>query len=78
MDRLTEVGLGGVHSGVMAYDAYGRMTSKTADGRTVFSDAAYNLTDKPHAMDRAVTPSGASKRTPSVPKAQITSSFWPR
>ena len=63
-DRLTEIGLGGVHSGVMTYDPYGCMTSKTADGCVVFSNATYNLTTKPHAIDKAVTPSGTF---PSVP-----------
>ncbi len=52
MDRLTEVGLNGVHSQVMTYDGYGRMTSKTAGGKSVFSNAVYNLTLKPHALDK--------------------------
>ena len=45
-NRLTEVGLNGVHSQVMTYDGYGRMTSKTAGGQAVFSGAVYNLTSK--------------------------------
>ena len=63
-NRLTEVGLNGVHSQVMTYDGYGRMTSKTAGGQAVFSGAVYDQTPKPHALDKAVTASGLFPSTP--------------
>lgn len=49
-DRLTEVWKGSVLTGTSAYDGYGRMTSKTADGQAVFSGAVFNAAGKPHAM----------------------------
>ena len=64
IDRLTEVCLGTMPTGTMAYDAYGRMTAKTADGCAVFSNATYSLTAKPHAIDKAVTPTGVFPSTP--------------
>ena len=65
MNRLTGVRLGTTPMGAMVYDDYGRMTAKTADGCAVFSNATYNLTSKPHAIDKAVTPSGTF---PSMPQ----------
>lgn len=56
-NRFTEVWLGTTQTGVSAYDSYGRMTTKTADGNDVFSNAVFNLA-KPHAMDAATTSSG--------------------
>ena len=53
MNRLTGVWLGSVQKGTSAYDCYGRMTAKTADGQAVFSNAVYSMTAKPHAMDAA-------------------------
>ena len=58
MNRLTGVRLGTVQIGTSAYDGYGRMTAKTADGQAVFSNAVYSTTAKPHAMDAAETLSG--------------------
>ena len=63
-DRLTDVWLGGVRTGTSAYDAYGRMRSKTSGGQPVFSNAVYDATSKPHAMDKAVTPAGVFPSTP--------------
>ena len=63
-NRLTEIGLGGVCTGTTAYDAYGRITSKTANGQPVFSGAVYDQTSKPHALDKAVTASGLFPLTP--------------
>ena len=57
-NRLTGVRLGTVQTGTSAYDGYGRMTAKTADGQAVFSNAVYSTTAKPHAMDAAETLSG--------------------
>ena len=57
-NRLTGVRLGTTQTGVTAYDGYGRMTSKTAGGQTVFTNAVYNATAKPHAMDYATTETG--------------------
>ena len=52
MDRLTGVSLGTAPSGAMAYDGYGRMTSKTAGGNPVFSNAVFDADSKLHAMDQ--------------------------
>ena len=57
-NRLTEVWLGATLTGTSAYDSYGRMTAKTADGLPVFSNAVFNTTPKPHAMDAATTVAG--------------------
>ena len=57
-NRLTEVWIGASQTGSSAYDGYGRMTSKTAGGQPVFSNAVYNTTAKPHAMDAATTANG--------------------
>ena len=54
------------------YDALGRMTSRqavTAENgapqvTSVFSDAVYNTTAKPHAMDAATTAEGVFPATP--------------
>ncbi len=64
MDRLTEVSLGGVRTGFSTYDALGRMTAKGAGGQSVFSNAVYDQTSKPHALDKAVTASGLFPSTP--------------
>ena len=45
------------------YDGYGRLTAKTADGQAVFSNAVYNTTAKPHAMDAATTDSSVFPAT---------------
>ena len=63
-NRLTEVRLGTVQTGTSAYDGYGRMTAKTADGQAVFSNAVYSTTAKPHAMDAAETLSGVFPSQP--------------
>ena len=64
MDRLTGVRLGTTPTGAMAYDTYGRMTSKSAGGSPVFSGAVFGAASKPHALDRAFTPSGTFPSTP--------------
>ena len=64
MDRLTGVCLGTAPTGAMAYDGYGRMTSKTAGGNPVFSGAVFGAASKPHALDRAFTPSGTFPSAP--------------
>ena len=64
LNRLTEIRQGMMRSGAMTYDAYGRMTSKTAGSQPVFSGAVYDVTSKPHAMDKAVTPTGVFPSAP--------------
>ena len=64
MDRMTGVRLGTTPTGAMVYDGYGRMTSKTAGGNPVFSDAVFGAASKPHALDRAFTPSGTFPSAP--------------
>ena len=71
-DRLTEVRLDGVCTGTTVYDTYGRMTSKTAGSQPVFSGAVYDVTSKPHAMDKAVTPTG---EFPSAPQTVTYTGF---
>lgn len=76
MDRLTGITLKrpsgqDLHCSV-TYDALGRMTSRqavTAENgapqvTSVFSDAVYNTTAKPHAMDAATTAEGVFPATP--------------
>lgn len=57
LNRLTEIylnpELNPEPTGVMSYDDFGRMTSKTADGQLVFTRTVYDETSKPHALDRA-------------------------
>jgi len=53
LNRLTQIWLGNTQTGVTVYDSYGRMVSKASDGQSLFSNAVYNLTTKPHAIDRA-------------------------
>lgn len=53
LNRLTEIRLGLTQTGSMKYDEYGRMIEKTADDTPVFFNATYNLTSKPHALDKA-------------------------
>lgn len=58
LNRLTTVTLNGSVSSDIAYDAFGRILSKEADGQTVFSGAQYNTYDqynnlKPHAISSA-------------------------
>jgi RHS repeat-associated protein len=57
-NRLTGVWLNLTQTGSSAYDSYGRMTAKTANGQAVFSNAMFNTTAKPHTMDAATTTSG--------------------
>ena len=55
LNRLTNITLNNVPKGVMTYDVYGRMTSKTADGQLVFSTSqnSFDLANKPHALQSA-------------------------
>jgi RHS repeat-associated protein len=58
LDRLDSIWLNGAHTGVMAYDALGRMTSKRSDGQTVFSSAQHDYVGpdgqlRPHAISSA-------------------------
>ena len=62
-DRLTGVWLNLTQTGTSAYDSYGRMTAKTTNGQAVFSNATFNATTKPHAMDAATTASGVFPAT---------------
>jgi RHS repeat-associated protein len=64
MNRLTGVWLGSAQTGASAYDGYGRMTSKTAGGQPVFSNAVFNTTAKPHALDAATTAEGVFLAAP--------------
>ncbi len=59
-NRLTDVQLGAVCTGASAYDSYGRMKSKTADGGAVFTAAnnSFNMADRPHALKSAAVPPG--------------------
>ena len=57
MNRLTDIYLSNTHSQIV-YDPLGRMTSKQADGQTVFSSAQYDFTGldgqlRPHALSSA-------------------------
>ena len=59
LDRLTDISLNDVPTGHIVYDALGRMTSKQADGQSVFSSAQYDYTGldgqlRPHAVSSAV------------------------
>jgi YD repeat-containing protein len=58
MNRLTDIYLGNTHSQIV-YDPLGRMTSKQADGQTVFANAGFapaaGLPARPHAMKSAET-----------------------
>ena len=58
MNRLTDIYLGSTHSQI-CYDPLGRMTSKQADGQTVFANANFTGTQgqpaRPHAMKSAET-----------------------
>ena len=60
LDRLGSVMLNSVQKGQTLYDDYGRITSKTADGQTVFTTNgnSYDMTDKPHALKSASVPEG--------------------
>ena len=58
LDRLDNIWLNGAHTGVMAYDALGRMTSKHTDGQTVFFSAQHDYVGpdgqlRPHAISSA-------------------------
>lgn len=55
LNRLTGIWLNNSRTGWMDYDSYGCMTRKVMDNLLVFSDAVYNETTKPHAIDRAET-----------------------
>ncbi|MBQ6084310.1 MAG: RHS repeat-associated core domain-containing protein [Bacteroidales bacterium] len=55
LDRLTGISLNNVSS-TIAYDTYGRMTSKQKNGTTVFESAQFS-TRKPHALTHANTTS---------------------
>ena len=60
LDRLTDIWLNGAHTGLMTYDALGRMTGKMADGQQVFGNAQYGYTGpdgqlRPHAVSSAET-----------------------
>ena len=61
MNRLTDIYLGNTHSQIV-YDALSRMTSKQADGQTVFANADFTGTPgqpaRPHAMKSAETTDG--------------------
>ncbi len=70
LNRLTTVTLNGSVSSDIAYDAFGRILSKEADGQTVFSGAQYNTYDqhgnlKPHAVSSA-TMAGNPFASPSL------------
>ena len=58
MNRLTDIHLGSTHSQI-CYDPLGRMTSKQADGQTVFTNASFTGVQgqpaRPHAMKSAET-----------------------
>ena len=61
MNRLTDIYLGNTHSQIM-YDPLGRMTSKQADGQTVFANADFTGVPgqpvRPHAMKSTATADG--------------------
>ena len=61
MNRLTDIYLGNTPSQIM-YDPLGRMTSKQADGQTVFANASFAAAQgqpaRPHAMKSAETAEG--------------------
>ena len=61
MNRLTDIYLGNTHSQIV-YDALSRMTSKQADGQTVFANADFTGVSgqpvRPHAMKSAETAEG--------------------
>ena len=61
MNRLTDIYLGTTHSQI-TYDPLGRMTSKQADGQTVFANAGFapaaGQPARPHAMKSAATTEG--------------------
>ena len=67
MNRLTDIYLGTTHSQIV-YDPLGRMTSKQADGQTVFANAAFAAAQgqpsRPHAMTSAETVEGVFPSTP--------------
>ena len=59
LNRLTDIELNGVQTGLMTYDDYGRMTSKTMDGQLVFQGASFDGPEgKPHAIKSAQTNEG--------------------
>ncbi len=58
LDRLDSIWLNNVHTGLMAYDALGRMTDKRTDGQQVFSSARHDYVGpdgqlRPHAISSA-------------------------
>ena len=61
MNRLTDIYLGNTHSQIV-YDPLGRMTSKQADGQSVFANASFaglpGQPVRPHAMKSAETADG--------------------
>ena len=59
LNRLTGIWLNNSRTGWMDYDPYGRMTGKIIDNLRVFSDAVYNTTPKPHAIDQADVDQGS-------------------
>lgn len=56
-NRLTGVWLNLTQTGSSAYDSYGRMTTKTANGQAVFSNVSFS-SEKPHALTSATTAEG--------------------
>ena len=59
LNRLTDIELNGSQTGLMTYDNYGRMTSKTMDGQLVFQGASFDGPEgKPHAIKSAQTNEG--------------------
>ena len=67
MNRLTDIYLGNTHSQIV-YDPLGRMTTKQADGQTVFANASFAAAQgqpaSPHAMKSAETAEGVFPSAP--------------
>ena len=67
MNRLTDIYLGTTHSQIV-YDPLGRMTTKQADGQTVFANAGFAAAQgqpsRPHAMTSAETVEGVFPSAP--------------
>lgn len=61
-NRLTGIRLGAMPTGASEYDTYGRMTAKSSDGQSVFSNMEYE-SEKPHAMASATTLPGVFPST---------------
>ncbi|MBR6878309.1 MAG: VCBS repeat-containing protein [Bacteroidales bacterium] len=60
LNRLGSVMLNSVQTGQTLFDDYGRITSKNANGQTVFTTNgnSYDMADKPHALKSATVPEG--------------------